>query len=216
MRACVTDSEPVSPWSAVDRMSIVTRFCAWCLEEFLPLDRETLFTPDTVERYVLTGMRDLQPSCRRTHLSQLSAIGRTITRRAPWPPARTGLARNRLATPYTPAQVAGYLMARRTPHHHRPLPGHHRARHHRAEHRRYPAARHPRARRLRTPAAHPRRPPSRRATDRPDPQHRQEPPQPPPPIKTLTGYDPRDALQRFTLETAAMGAPLLGWPEAPL
>ncbi|MEU5106121.1 hypothetical protein AB0H07_28230 [Streptomyces sp. NPDC021354] len=111
MRACVTDSELVSPWSAVDRMSTVTRFCAWCLEEFLPLDRETLFTPDTVERYVLTGMRDLQPSCRRTHRSQLSAIGRTITRRAPWPPARTGLARNRLATPYTPAQVAGYLEA---------------------------------------------------------------------------------------------------------
>ncbi|MGO4757231.1 PucR family transcriptional regulator, partial [Streptomyces sp. 2MCAF27] len=35
-------------------------------------------------------------------------------------------------------------------------------------------------------------------------------------IKTLTGYDPRNALQRFTLETAAMGARLLGWPEAPL
>ncbi|WP_438471014.1 hypothetical protein [Streptomyces asiaticus] len=111
VRACVTDSGPVSPWSAVDRMSTVTRFCAWCLEEFLPLDRETLFTPDTVERYVVTGMRDLQPSSRRTHRSQLSTIGRTITRRAPWPPLKTGLSRNRLATPYTPHQVAGYLEA---------------------------------------------------------------------------------------------------------
>ncbi|AGP55606.1 regulator [Streptomyces rapamycinicus NRRL 5491] len=35
-------------------------------------------------------------------------------------------------------------------------------------------------------------------------------------IKTLTGYDPGDALQRFTLETAAMGARLLGWPAEPL
>lgn len=35
-------------------------------------------------------------------------------------------------------------------------------------------------------------------------------------IKALTGYDPGDALQRFTLETAAMGARLLGWPGSPL
>lgn len=35
-------------------------------------------------------------------------------------------------------------------------------------------------------------------------------------IRTLTGYDPGDGLQRYTLETAAMGARLLGWPEKPL
>ncbi|MGW3072984.1 PucR family transcriptional regulator [Kitasatospora sp. NPDC001132] len=35
-------------------------------------------------------------------------------------------------------------------------------------------------------------------------------------IKALTGYDPADALQRFTLETAAMGARLLNWPERSL
>ncbi|MEV6110653.1 helix-turn-helix domain-containing protein [Streptomyces sp. NPDC051940] len=31
-------------------------------------------------------------------------------------------------------------------------------------------------------------------------------------IRILTGYDPGDALHRYTLETAAMGARLLGWP----
>lgn len=35
-------------------------------------------------------------------------------------------------------------------------------------------------------------------------------------IRTLTGYDPGDALQRFTLETAELGARLLGWPDAEL
>ncbi|MFC5720612.1 PucR family transcriptional regulator [Streptomyces gamaensis] len=35
-------------------------------------------------------------------------------------------------------------------------------------------------------------------------------------ITTLTGYDPADPLHRYTLETAAMGARLLGWPEQPL
>ncbi|MEV8389161.1 MULTISPECIES: hypothetical protein [unclassified Streptomyces] len=111
VRACVTGSQPVSPWAAVQRMSTVTRFCDWALDEYLPLDREVLFTPDTVERYALTGMGDLQESSRRTHRSQLSTIGRVITRRAPWPPRKASLARNRLAIPYTPGQVAGYLQA---------------------------------------------------------------------------------------------------------
>jgi DNA-binding PucR family transcriptional regulator len=35
-------------------------------------------------------------------------------------------------------------------------------------------------------------------------------------IRTLTGYDPGDSLHRYTLETAAMGARLLGWPEVEL
>ncbi|MFF2039912.1 PucR family transcriptional regulator [Kitasatospora sp. NPDC058170] len=35
-------------------------------------------------------------------------------------------------------------------------------------------------------------------------------------IRTLTGYDPAIALHRYTLETAAMGARLLDWPEQPL
>ncbi|MCD0484844.1 helix-turn-helix domain-containing protein [Streptacidiphilus sp. ASG 303] len=35
-------------------------------------------------------------------------------------------------------------------------------------------------------------------------------------IRGLTGYDPDDPLQRYTLETAAMGARLLDWPARPL
>ncbi|WP_327681490.1 PucR family transcriptional regulator [Kitasatospora sp. NBC_00458] len=35
-------------------------------------------------------------------------------------------------------------------------------------------------------------------------------------IHTLTGYDPSDALHRYTLETAVMGARLLEWPARPL
>ncbi|WP_326796000.1 helix-turn-helix domain-containing protein [Streptomyces sp. NBC_01808] len=35
-------------------------------------------------------------------------------------------------------------------------------------------------------------------------------------IRTLTGYDVADSLHRYTLETAAMGARLLGWPEEPI
>ena len=32
-------------------------------------------------------------------------------------------------------------------------------------------------------------------------------------IKTLTGYDPTDPAQRFTINTAVLGAKLLGWPK---
>lgn len=35
-------------------------------------------------------------------------------------------------------------------------------------------------------------------------------------IAALTGFDLDDALQRYTLETAALGARLLGWPATPL
>jgi hypothetical protein len=32
-------------------------------------------------------------------------------------------------------------------------------------------------------------------------------------VKTLTGHDPTDPAQRFTIDTAVLGAKLLGWPE---
>jgi DNA-binding PucR family transcriptional regulator len=32
-------------------------------------------------------------------------------------------------------------------------------------------------------------------------------------VKTLTGHDPTDPAQRFTINTAVLGAKLLGWPE---
>ena len=35
-------------------------------------------------------------------------------------------------------------------------------------------------------------------------------------IKTLTGYDPTDPAQRFTVHTALLGARLLGWPQRAL
>lgn len=35
-------------------------------------------------------------------------------------------------------------------------------------------------------------------------------------IASLTGFDPDEPLQRYTLETAALGARLLNWPTAPL
>jgi sugar diacid utilization regulator len=35
-------------------------------------------------------------------------------------------------------------------------------------------------------------------------------------VKSLTGFDPLDPAHRFTLQTAALGAKLLGWPEVPL
>jgi sugar diacid utilization regulator len=35
-------------------------------------------------------------------------------------------------------------------------------------------------------------------------------------IRSLTGFDPLDPAHRFTLQTAVLGAKLLGWPEQPL
>ncbi len=35
-------------------------------------------------------------------------------------------------------------------------------------------------------------------------------------VKTLTGFDPLDPAHRYTLQTAVLGAKLLGWPERPV
>ncbi|HEX5088639.1 MAG TPA: helix-turn-helix domain-containing protein [Nocardioides sp.] len=35
-------------------------------------------------------------------------------------------------------------------------------------------------------------------------------------VRSLTGFDPLDPAHRFTLQAAALGAKLLGWPDQPL
>lgn len=111
VRAAVTDFGPASPWAALQHLTTVTRFCVWAVGEYLPLEREALFTPDVVERYTVIGMPRLRESSRRTHRSRLAGVGRAVTRRAPWPPPATALPRNRLAAPYSPAEVGGFLEA---------------------------------------------------------------------------------------------------------
>ncbi|MET8682351.1 hypothetical protein ABZW18_33510 [Streptomyces sp. NPDC004647] len=109
VREAVTAFGPDSPWAAVQYLTTVTRFCTWAVAECLPLQTEALFTPDVVERYTAVGMPALKDTSRRTHRSRLSAVGRKITRRAPWPPQQATLPRNRLAPPYGPAEIAGFF-----------------------------------------------------------------------------------------------------------
>lgn len=109
VRTAVTEFGPASPWAAVQHLTTVARFCVWALGEYLPLEREALFTPDVVERYTVIGMPGLKETSRRTHRSRLAGVGRAVTRRAPWPPPTTALPRNRLASPYAPAEVGGFL-----------------------------------------------------------------------------------------------------------
>ncbi|MFF2375035.1 hypothetical protein ACFVUW_11695 [Streptomyces xiamenensis] len=112
-RKAVEDFGPVSPWAAVQHLSVVTRISAWALEQGLPLDVEVLFTPERIEHFIAVGLTGLADSSRRTHRSQLAAVGRAVTRRAPWPPAAPPLSRNRLAPPYTETEVAGFLQIAR-------------------------------------------------------------------------------------------------------
>ena len=87
-------------------MTTVKRFAEWATQSGLELDRETLLSPDVIERYVLTGAADLSPYGRATQRAQLTSMGRTLTKRAAWPPKRTRLPARRIAEPYSPAQVA--------------------------------------------------------------------------------------------------------------
>ncbi|MCZ4118687.1 hypothetical protein [Streptomyces sp. H39-S7] len=109
VRSTVTAFGPGDPWMAVRHLSAVARFCAWAASQYLPLETEALFTPDLVERYAQVGMPTLSPVSRGTHRSRLSAVGRAVTQRAPWPPVPKALPRSHLALPYTCDEVAGFL-----------------------------------------------------------------------------------------------------------
>lgn len=105
VRLVVLDSDPQTAGSARTRMTTVKRFAAWGVRNHFPLERETLFTPDRIEHYILTEAAGLSDSGRASQRAQLSSIGRAVTRRAPWPPMRTRFPARRMAEPYSPAQA---------------------------------------------------------------------------------------------------------------
>jgi hypothetical protein len=70
----------------------------WCLEQALPLDREVLLDPDTVERFVSVGLQG--DRSRATYRATLRRIGPLLTTKAPWEPRAATVARRQVAQPY--------------------------------------------------------------------------------------------------------------------
>jgi hypothetical protein len=79
------------------------RLSEWATGEGLPLDREVILDPDTVERFVAVGLAG--DRSRATYRAVLRRVGPLLTKRAPWEPRAPAVARRQVAPPYTADEV---------------------------------------------------------------------------------------------------------------
>ena len=79
------------------------RLSDWATGEGLPLDREVILDPDTVERFVQVGLAG--DRSRATYRAVLRRVGPLLTKRAPWELRPASVARRQVAPPYTAEEV---------------------------------------------------------------------------------------------------------------
>ncbi|GMA23754.1 hypothetical protein GCM10025864_15130 [Luteimicrobium album] len=108
-RAVVLDVHPEQARAAIEAMRTTSQFVVWAHRQGLPLDREAIFTPDVVERYIAIGCPNLVESSRATRRSDLRRFSVQVTKKAPWRPAPPRLRGDYAVIPYTPDQVSRML-----------------------------------------------------------------------------------------------------------
>jgi hypothetical protein len=82
---------------------LLQRLSEWATAEGMALDREIILDPDTVERFVSVALAEDRSAA--TYRAVLRRVGPLLTRRAPWEPRPTAVARRPLAPPYSPQEV---------------------------------------------------------------------------------------------------------------
>jgi hypothetical protein len=82
---------------------ILLRLSSWATSEGLPLEREVVLDPDTVERFCQRGVAN--DRSRATFRSDLRRMGPLLTRSAPWQPRPQAIATRNLAPPYTFSEI---------------------------------------------------------------------------------------------------------------
>ena len=83
---------------------ILYRLTRWATTEGLPLDREIILDPATVERFCQVALADERS--RATLRSDLRRMAPQLTKTAPWEPRAAKLATRQVAPPYSAAEVA--------------------------------------------------------------------------------------------------------------
>jgi hypothetical protein len=96
------------PWPAnwaseAPRPRQLRRLSEWATGEGLPLDREVILDPDTVERFVEVGLAGERS--RANYRAVLRRVGPLLTKRAPWEPRPAAVARRQVAAPYAADEV---------------------------------------------------------------------------------------------------------------
>ena len=94
--------------ASLRKIRVLARLAGWALGEGLPLDVEVVLDPDTVERFIASGVD--HDRSQATYRSELRRLGPLLTRHAPWEARPRPVARRQVAPPYTPQEL-GQLRA---------------------------------------------------------------------------------------------------------
>ncbi len=102
--SCAT-ALPMGGWASATRtLRVLVQVALWARGEGIALDRELVFDPDTVERFVAVSPGS--DASRATYRAVLRRIGPLLTRKAPWEPRRPPVSRRQVAVPYTVEELA--------------------------------------------------------------------------------------------------------------
>jgi len=99
----VTMTKPTSIEAAARATRVLTKIAVWAPMAGLPLDREQLLDPATIEHFI--AVSEAGSPSRATDRWQLRKIGPLVTRDAPWEPRPASVARRNVAVPYTPSEM---------------------------------------------------------------------------------------------------------------
>ncbi len=105
VRDLTTKSGFTSRGTVQHTMKGLTRLVIWARIHGVPLDPEVLLHPDTVERFIATGIPDLNERSRSTRRSALRAVSIAVTTKTPWTPQPPKLRRSYYARPYSAAEL---------------------------------------------------------------------------------------------------------------
>ena len=108
-RALAHDLHPRDDRRAVEAMRTLSQVVSWAHREGIPLDRERIFMPDVIDRYIAVGAAHLSEPSRATRRADLRRFGRALTRKAPWEPQPPRMRGGYSIVPYTDAEVARLL-----------------------------------------------------------------------------------------------------------
>jgi hypothetical protein len=89
--------------SALRTRRVVRRLVEWASREGMALERELIFDPDTVERFVDRGLAGERS--RATYRAVLRRVAPRLTRHAAWEPRPAAVAWRQVAPPYGAAEV---------------------------------------------------------------------------------------------------------------
>jgi hypothetical protein len=82
---------------------ILLRLSSWATSQGVPLEREAVLDPDTVERFCQLGLAN--DRSRATFRADLRRMGPLLTRSAPWQPRPQAMATRNVAPPYNSFEV---------------------------------------------------------------------------------------------------------------